>query len=170
MRGRLVAVAGSLVVVVVTIEQAQRGGVPLFGEPLQQNIVVSKAYCATPSCRRPGSKISGGKSFTRRDHRSDPCRLTGRRASLEERPRRPTPASTNGVNAPRWRQIDPKNREQTLSTRVPVSWFAPIAGPAATSPKMERQLRLLSAPPLADQFGLTSERNGCRFEATAGQY
>jgi hypothetical protein len=74
------------------------------------------------------------------------------------------------LNAPRWRQIDPKNREQTLSTRVPVSWFAPIAGPAATSPKMERQLRLLSAPPLADQFGLTSERNGCRFEATAGQY
>jgi len=60
MRGRLVAVAGSLVVVVVTIDQAQRGGVPLFGEPLQQNIVVSKAYCATPSCRRPGSKISGG--------------------------------------------------------------------------------------------------------------
>jgi hypothetical protein len=43
MRGRLVAVAGSLVVVVVTIDQAQRGGVPLFGEPLQQNIVVSKA-------------------------------------------------------------------------------------------------------------------------------
>ena len=24
-------------------DQAQRGGVPLFGEPLQQNIVVSKA-------------------------------------------------------------------------------------------------------------------------------
>ena len=46
MRGRLVAVAGSLVVVVVTIDQAQRGGVPLFGEPLQQNIVVSKAYYA----------------------------------------------------------------------------------------------------------------------------
>jgi hypothetical protein len=43
MRGRLVVVAGSLVVVVVTADQAQRGGVPLFGEPLQQNIVVSKA-------------------------------------------------------------------------------------------------------------------------------
>ena len=39
MRGRL----GSLVVVVVTADQAQRGGVPIFGEPLQQNIVVSKA-------------------------------------------------------------------------------------------------------------------------------
>ena len=39
MRGRL----GSLVVVVVTADQAQRGGVPLFGERLQQNIVVSKA-------------------------------------------------------------------------------------------------------------------------------
>jgi uncharacterized membrane protein YphA (DoxX/SURF4 family) len=43
MRGRLVVIAGSLVVVVVTADQAQRGGVPLFGEPLQQNIVVSKA-------------------------------------------------------------------------------------------------------------------------------
>ena len=32
MRGRL----GSLVVVVVTADQAQRGGVPLFGERLQQ--------------------------------------------------------------------------------------------------------------------------------------
>jgi len=93
-----------------------------------------------------------------------PARVAGRKTATT------STGATNSVNAPRWRQIDPKNREQTLSTRVPVSWFAPIVGPAATSPKMERQLRLLSAPPLADQFGLTSERNGCRFEATAGQY
>ena len=75
-------------------------------------------------------------------------------------------ASTHRVGA---RSIQ-RTVSRPLSTRVRVSWFAPIAGPAATSPKMERQLRLLSAPPLADQFGLTSERNGCRFEATAGQY